>query len=292
MIIVKVIGGLGNQMFQYALGFSLARRNNAILKIDTSDFSRYKLHRFCLNTFNIHSKIATAKEIEKNNNSLFSSLINNLFSKAGLPKPIKNSKCIKEKNFNFDSNILKLRGNYYLDGYWQSEKYFIEYKKLINEEFQIKSPPDEKNLKLLQKIRNCESVAIHVRHGDYLTNQSTNAFHGVLPLDYYSHAINIITQHVSNPVFFIFSDDPEWVKQNFTKQIPIVIVDHNKANKNYEDLRLMSSCQHQIIANSTFSWWAAWLNANSSKIVIAPEKWFSQADIDTRDLIPKTWHRI
>ena len=136
------------------------------------------------------------------------------------------------------------------------------------------------------------SVSIHVRRGDYLTNPVTFQTHGLCDIDYYKKAIDEILDLVDKPHFFIFSDDQSWAKSNIIFGAPTDYVMHNNSLKNYEDLRLMSYCRHHIIANSSFSWWGAWLGNNPEKIVIAPKKWFNDPKIDTTDLIPDTWLRL
>ena len=291
MVIAKLIGGLGNQMFQYAFGYCLAKRNNSIFKLDTSKFSDYKLHKFSLDHLNINSNFATVSEIKKMQNYSNSPIakLRNLFS---LSSNHLNSHHITEKSFNFDKEISNLKGNYYLDGYWQTEKYFLDYQDLIRNEFKVKSDPDDINKKFINQITNSNSVSIHIRHGDYLINSKTKTVHGVLPLSYYNQAIAIIKNKVTNPVFFVFSDDIEWAKQNLNKDVPIFFMDHNNADKNYEDLRLMSLCKYNIIANSSFSWWGAWLNDNPNKIVIVPQQWFGDSSKNINDLIPKNWLKI
>ncbi|MFH1822839.1 MAG: alpha-1,2-fucosyltransferase [Patescibacteria group bacterium] len=291
MVIVKIIGGLGNQMFQYAMGFCLAKKNNSVCKLDISDFSIYKLHKYSLNYFNIHLEEAIKSEINilKNPPTTIKTKIK---SKLGFSNRKVNPHHIIEKDFSFDQNTLNLKGDYYINGYWQSEKYFINYQDLIRDEFKVKSNPDRVNAEYINKITNSESVSIHIRHGDYLTDKKTKSVHGVLPLEYYHKAIEIMEKQLHHPNYFVFSDDIEWAKENLPKDIPIFFMDHNDADHNYEDMRLMSNCKYNIIANSSFSWWGAWLNSNPNKLVIAPQKWFGDRTKETNDLIPENWVRI
>ena len=141
-------------------------------------------------------------------------------------------------------------------------------------------------------IRACESVSVHIRRGDYLSNPAFYRFHGVCAVEYYEAAVGHLAGAVENPCFFLFSDDLDWARRNLRLDYPVTYVDHNGEDKDYEDLRLMSQCKHHIIANSSFSWWAAWLCANPGKIVIAPRKWFNDPNIDTADIIPASWRRI
>ena len=133
---------------------------------------------------------------------------------------------------------------------------------------------------------------MHIRRGDYVSNPTTNKLHGTCSLEYYHNAVDIIAAKVSNPHFFIFSDDHEWARNNFKIDYPLTFVAHNNAGKNYEDMRLMSLCKHHIIANSSFSWWGAWLGSNPKKIVCAPRGWFKDKSLNTNDIIPSDWSRI
>ncbi len=291
MIVVKLIGGLGNQLFQYALGRHLAHRNHTELKLDISGFHDYKLHAYSLGHFNIVENFATKEEVLKfqkyrRKQGRWWFLYNKLIANE--------QKYVEEKQFHFDPRILKIGGEAYLDGYWQTEKYFRDIKDIIRKEATIKTPLEGKDAEVAKEIEATTSVAMHIRRGDYVTNQQTNEYHGICGLDYYREAIEVISEKVSSPHFFIFSDDHKWVKDNIVLEHPTTYVEHNKADKNYEDLRLMSLCKHQIIANSSFSWWSAWQNQNPGKIVVAPSKWFNKTkpNVDTKDVIPDSWIKI
>ena len=271
MIITKLIGGLGNQMFQYACGSSLADRFNAELKLDITGYeTQVKLitpRQYELGEFNITENFATQEEI---------------ISK----------KLFKEKHFHFDSEVLNLPDETYLNGYWQCEKYFKNIEKALRKEFTLKFSPDAKNIAFLEQIKTVNSVGLHVRRGDYANNEKTNSFHGLCSLDYYKQAIDYISENTKNPHFFLFSDDIDWVKENLISNYPMTMVDCNNSLQGHFDLSLMKNCKHNIIANSSLSWWGAWLNENSNKIVIAPKKWFNDIEINTDDLIPDRWIRL
>ena len=298
MVSVELIGGLGNQMFQYAIGRRLSLEKNTELKLDISPFSTYNVHKYELKNFNILEKFCENAEIEefqllKMNHPLkkiYRSILWRLKNKKNLKFNL-----IKEPNFHYDDNILNnLQGNIYLSGYWQSEKNFTSIEHILREEFRPRIPLSLES-KVVEKNVNdseYESVSIHIRRGDYITNPKANVVHGVLPLDYYHRAINLIEERIDNPFYYIFSDDPEWVQHNLKINKKCYYVAHNGAEKSYEDMYLMSQCKHNIIANSTFSWWGAWLNNNSQKIVIAPQKWFATSNFNTRDLIPDSWIRL
>jgi hypothetical protein len=295
MIIVKLQGGLGNQMFQYAIGRKLSLLNKTQLKLDLNFLldrtprSDFTYRDYNLNIFNLKLEFATSDEIKPFVNYLGSKIKRKIYTYLFLGK---NNKYISEKQFTCDPNIFKLTGNIYLDGYWQSEKYFADIKDILYREFTIKYPQDIRSREISNMIEITQSVSIHIRRADYVQNQLTYKIHGICDLDYYYNCINLLLDKVQNPHFFIFSDDTQWVKENLKLNYPITFVDHNNASRNYEDLRLMSQCQHNIIANSTFSWWGAWLNQNPDKIVYAPQKWFNDQTRDTKDIIPETWLKV
>jgi hypothetical protein len=199
--------------------------------------------------------------------------------------------CIDEKHFNFDSRILELSGTAYLNGYWQSEKYFMDAGDAIRSDFDLSCGPSPVSERIAGSIANSQSVSIHVRRGDYVTNSAVGGYHGEQRLDYYLASIKHIAQNVRSPHFFVFSDDPVWCRTNLKLEHPVIYVDHNGPETAYEDMWLMSLCKHHVIANSSFSWWGAWLCRNPEKIVIAPKKWFVDESINTIDLVPDTWIR-
>jgi len=293
MIIVKLIGGLGNQLFQYSVGRCLAERHQTVLKIDTSGFETYKLRQCSLSPFKIKTMIASLDEINAltfKKKPFVYKLVTNFFNPS--PKPLPSH--IHEKDFHYNADVLTLPDNIYLDGYWQSEKYFIDIEQIIRKELSVKTPQRSKNRELAEEIKSCQSVSLHIRRGDYVSNEKTNQIHGTCSLAYYDRAIEKIRTALSKPHFFVFSDDPEWVHKNLKLDYLTTIVDHNNADSNYEDLRLMSQCKHNIIANSSFSWWGAWLNSNPDKIVVAPQRWFADEvkNMETADLVPVKWIRI
>ncbi|KAB0666162.1 alpha-1,2-fucosyltransferase [Oryzomonas japonica] len=296
MIIVKLWGGLGNQMFQYAAARRLAHINGDRLKLDTQWFGREARgdtpRRYELGVFDITADIATAEEVRRLrgvDTRRWPKAVKRLLASVGYATPIS---YVAEQHFNSAPEILSLKGDIYLDGYWQSEKYFRDTADVIRNDFRLKESPDGANASVLREIKVCESVSLHFRRGDYVTNSNAAAYHGVLSLDYYAAAIEAIGARVASPRFFVFSDDLTWVKHNFKIDFPVTYIDVNGAEKAYDDLRLMSACQHHIIANSSFSWWGAWLNKNSKKIVVAPQKWYSATEINSDDLIPDAWLRI
>lgn len=293
MIAVTLIGGLGNQMFQYALGRKLAIENNTQLLLDLSFLktkaSGYTQRNFELDVFNIHADILSDNELLKFNATHKNKFTRKLYKILPF---LNNYKIVREKGHHFQPNLLKINGNCLFYGFWQSEKYFTEIRDVLKNDFSPKNAPSEENQLIIQKISACHSVSLHVRRGDYVNLKDANNFHGICGLDYYSQAIEHIKKNIDNPVFFIFSDDVNWCKENIQTEFPTYFVEHNTGSNSFEDIRLMSLCKHNITANSSFSWWGAWLNGNPKKIVIAPKKWFKDTSVNTQDLIPENWQRI
>jgi hypothetical protein len=200
---------------------------------------------------------------------------------------------INESYFNFNKDILSLSDHCYLSGYWQTEKYFSDIENLIREDFRIIKPLDGQNLGIAEKIKHTESVSIHLRGRDYINRVETKKIHFTCDNSYYERSLSFIREKIKNPHFFVFSDDPEWAKKFLKTNHSFTFVEGNSWNKtSYEDLRLMSLCRHNIIANSSFSWWGAWLNLNVDKIVVAPKKWFADTERNSQDLIPDGWIKL
>lgn len=248
MIIVKLTGGLGNQLFQYVWGKSIAQKNNEKLLIDISWYKGRLNRKYMLNYFNIDSKQA---------NYIITHFI---------------------KIFNKDKYLQSDRTNE-----WQSTVFLKNIENNIRKEFTLKNPP--KNL-----FGGEESVSIHLRGGDYVVGNKSN-FHGVCSPEYYTQAIKQIRSKTKSPHFYIFTDDLTWAEKHIDFPIPFTLIS-NDVRTPYEEMILMSLCRHNIIANSTFSWWAAWLNNNHDKIVISPKKWFSDESNSKENLIPETWIQI
>ena len=201
---------------------------------------------------------------------------------------------INEAGFSY-SHLPFKEGDVNLEGYFQSEKYFAHCKKLVLAQLELNYKHQNTVNELYSEINpnNLETIAIHVRRGDYVTNAGTNEYHGVLPLTYYENAIEVANSSrklLNQPLFVVFSDDIEWCKQYFKSEL--LNIHFMEQNGAVIDLFLMAKCDHQIIANSSYSWWAAWINQNPDKIVIAPEYWFKGGPRNTDDLIPESWIRI
>lgn len=304
MIISQLSGGLGNQMFQYAAGRALAALHNTEFKIDNSWFENIPLNdtprRYELDIFNITVPAATPKELKffkKGSPFKFIQTLHKMLRLLGLG----HRKIYHERHYQFDPKLFKLAPPLYLEGYFQSYLYFKDIDQIIRKEFTLKSPLPNAAQKIAELMKKSESVCLHIRRGDYVTLKSANQFHGTCSPDYYHRAINIIMEKMQNDPqklgnlnFFIFSDDTNWVKQNIKIPGPAKNIHYvsELGFYNYEELALMSYCKHNVIANSSFSWWGAWLNNNPNKTVIAPKHWFNDQRINTNDLIPQDWTRI
>lgn len=297
MIIVKLMGGLGNQMFQYAAGRRLAHKHNTQLKLDIS-FLKSKqegcTHRtYELKRLNISEVIAKPKElvdITGKGISLYQNILSRFRQVAGIVNIQPN--VYSEQHFHFDPGCLTASDNVYLEGYWQSEKYFKEIEGIIRRDFSVRAPLTGKNLELAGLIKSTDSVSVHVRRCDFVAATKLTATHGICGAEYYARCLKKIRSTVKAPHFFVFSDESSWVRENIRFPFPMTVVDHNPPDKGYEDMRLMSLCRHNIIANSTFSWWSAWLNNNPEKIVISPIAWFEDKTHNTDDVIPSGWLKI
>ncbi|CAN5348742.1 alpha-1,2-fucosyltransferase [soil metagenome] len=289
MIIVELVGGLGNQLFQYAIGRSLAEARQTTMKLDKSPFATYKLHAYSLNHFSVDAMPASASEVARFHGPGLGNRLRRLPARlTGNPYRI----VTERLQFTYDPSLLPESRNLYLRGYWQTEEYFRHVEPMLRAELTIRTPPDRENAALAADIAQANAVCIHVRRGDYVANAQTNSVHGACSLDYYRAAIKRMTETVTDPKFFVFSDDPDWTRANLQFDHLATFVSHNAADRNYEDLRLMSLCKHFIIANSTFSWWGAWLSGNETKTVIAPMKWLQSTDLANADLIPSSWIRL
>lgn len=297
MIVLHLTDGLGNQMFQYALAKALSLKYNTEIVIDMSWFEINKHRggrRYQLDIFPIKSM--KVNEVGKNWHLLLEHLhftrniyrhkvkskIQRLLGPTGIN--------IKEKSFNYDSTLSEQvrNKNVYLTGYWQSEKYFSHVRQELLADFRFLPELTGKNFTVSKQIKECtQPVALHVRRGDYIASEFA-----ICGLDYYKSAINYITGKVGGIQLFVFSNDIEWAKDNIKTDQEIYFVDNNNEEKGYEDMRLMSLCRHHIIANSTFSWWGAWLGVAEDKIVVAPKRWVVGDQYGYEDIVPDGWIRI
>lgn len=290
MVIVNIIGGLGNQMFQFAAARALALRKGVPLKLDVSGFATYGLHQSfeLTHVFDIDIDLAESKDVRRILGWQSRPRILSVFSRPRF-SVLRSNKLVIEPSFHYWDKINEVPDDCYLKGYWQTEKYFYDAAVAIRRDFVFHSPLDNKNAESAELISEVNAVSLHVRRGDYVSNPRTAETHGLCSIEYYRAALKVIAERVPNPHLFIFSDDICWVRKNLPLDLPAHYIDHNKREKSFNDMRLMSMCKHHIIANSSFSWWAAWLNPSTDKIVIAPRRWFNMSNHDTRDLYCPSW---
>ncbi|ULN64441.1 alpha-1,2-fucosyltransferase [Vibrio gigantis] len=264
MKIIKAAGGLGSQMFAYALYLSLENKYGSKERVvfDTSFFEDYEQHNgYELDRlFNIKTTDASpfAKAISRNEQFLFRKIRKLAFKTIDA----------KHRNYNFDERAFTHKHAVYNQA-WTSWKYFTDCESLVCKTFKFPEFTEPKNLAVFEQIKETNSVAIHVRRGDYL---NVPAINGLAPLSYYRKAVEHIESQIDSPTFFIFSDDIAWCKEHLNLE-KVVYIDWNTKAESYRDMQLMSLCKHNIIPNSSFSWWGAYLNSNSDKIVVCPEKW-------------------
>ena len=334
MIIVRLEGGLGNQMFQYAAARRLAEKRSCILKLDLSWFETQQLRQYKLGCFNICENFAAPQELETiiGNYSITEWLSLKVSRKLGLKQSVadldtyleissgiifnnthagwwiarikhelgfyrsnlelyQQGKYVREKHHHFDPEILDSPDHVYMDGFWQSPKYFSDVEDLLRQEFTLRNQQSSLCVQIAEHTTNTYSVSLHVRRGDMVNDSKTNQLHGTCNLTYYEYAVKCIAERVRQPHFFIFSADPHWVEENLNLNFPLTLVSCHDSLTDYEEMYLMSCCQHHVTANSTFSWWGAWLNPKANEIVVAPQKFFNAFayDHDTKDLYPSTW---
>jgi len=284
IVTVAISGGLGNQMFQYAAGRAVANRLGCRLQLDTRHYDRLKTFPYGLGEFAIDAIIGTSRTLPPAKETPLKYLTWRYLSKR--------TRFIREQGLSFNDRILKLKGSVYLHGYWQSERYFSDCAAQIRNDLQFASSLSDESSETLGQIRATPSIAVHARRGDYVTNRRANALYGTCSPQYYEDAVSeIIRKAKIEPTVFLFSDDLEWATQYLRFSVPTVAVNHHGRDTAHQDLRLMAACQHQVISNSTFSWWAAWLNPSPDKIVVAPDKWFACPRTENADIIPANWLR-
>jgi len=282
MIIVNLISGLGNQLFQYAIARNISLKKKIELKLDISFFSTQTLRNYQLDKFNIAENLASIQDLKR---------FTNLRSKHSVRYKIQRNidnllpkhkrKIFSESDlWIYEESLEKISNHTYIDGYWQNKKYLKDLHPIVLEELTLKNVDNNDYSHYLFLISKSNSVSIHIRRGDYLGDKNANEIFGVLSIDYYNRAIDHIKTQVENPLFFIFSDDLNWAEEQFKIQATFVKIENGQ--KPYLELDLMSKCKHNIIANSSFSWWGAFLNRNSSKIVIMPKRWVLDENINAK----------
>ncbi|GAB3961639.1 alpha-1,2-fucosyltransferase [Spirosoma harenae] len=276
MQIVLITGGLGNQMFTYAFYFVLAKRRK--FEYVEIDFFQTDKHHSGYELDKIFPAITT-RSIH------YYKLINKIYSNNLIRKIYKRK---IQPGVKYVSDIMLTPYPFVIyEGFWQSEMYFESFKNDIRCLYKFNyNLLNAKTKDALEKVKKINSISIHIRRGDYTEHEE---FNNICTIDYYREAIELIKKTVNEPLYYIFSDDKDWVKDNIT-EFEYTLVDWNKGSESWQDMFLMSKCKHNIIANSTFSWWAAWLNENETKVIISPKKWFN--NLPENDIVPSEWIRI
>ncbi len=285
MIISHINGGLGNQLFQYAAGKALAEHHQVPFKIDKSYYSRINFRSFELENFNIKLSYASEDEIRNATNK---NLLIKAYSKI---LPPHKKVIFTEPHFHFYNNFFKASPNSFLIGLWQSEKYFIAIKDIIRKEFTLKTELTNEVKKKGEEMRHENSVSVHIRRGDY-ENAKTQQYLRLQPVEYYQKALTFIQERVGDVKVYFFSDDINFVRKNLVFNNSHEFISAQLSKNHYEDFYLMQHCRHNIIANSTYSWWGAWLNGDKEKVVVAPKKWFTDETNKAPDLIPASWTKL
>jgi hypothetical protein len=280
-------GGLGNQLFQYAAGRTLSLRTGEPLVYNTAHLTNDPIRDYELDIFNTAGRLMNRLEAFR---VRYSESVKLAPLRRIAPWPA--LQVFRDRDIGFNPAFNDLGGNVFLKGNFQSEKYFQSAAAEIRRDLTFRRDPDERNQQMISQIGGVTAVAVHVRRGDIAANPYLHSRHGLCDLDYYRVALDHVTQRVAGATFFVFSDDPAWTRENLRVPEPAIFVSHNTGKRNFEDLRLMTQCRHFIIANSTFSWWGAWLSQSPGKIVVAPRKWFADASISDKDLIPDAWVRL
>ena len=300
LIISHLKGLLGNQLQQYATGLAVAKKLNARYKVDLSFFDNPQYRNwYKMDKINVNIEVATPEEIEMLKNKENSPLFYMILNKLGIFSEYRKKTDIAE-NFGFkaDKRVLNLNHSAYIKGWCSSGDYVKEIRKDVLDQFKPKLPLSQCAQNYLHMIKSSNSVAVHIRRGDFLELQH---FFRIVPVDYYKLAISQITELIENPKFFIFSNDIEWAKSNmgFIKDpifVDVASCDNYEGFADIEEFELIKQCNHNINGNSSFSWWAAYLNSNPNKTVIVPKKWFNdkfyQSSIEKYPLCPPDWINI
>lgn len=283
MIAVRLRGGLGNQLFQYATGRALSLRLGTDLALDLRDWRRGNARDIGLHHFDIQTVEPQGLPIGRGDT------LTDVLGKILAPRMA----TYRETSLGYDPGLDRVTDDTLLKGYWQTERYFSDQAETIRRDLRLVTPPGAQTARLLEEIAQTPAVSLHIRRGDYVSNAKYNAAHGTTGLEYYARAADAIAGAMDRaPVIYAFSDDPDWVRDNLTLPHELRLVDHNTGATAHDDLRLMAACRHHIIANSSFSWWGAWLNPRPDKQVVAPKLWFGDPAKVNPDITPPGWLRL
>ena len=293
MVIVRLGGGLGNQLFQYATGRALALRTGTELRLDLGLFGKGAYRPYSLGVFDLEAEPASPDALPFEFRQWHrSALTRRLYSR--LPRRLiirrqNGPRVIREKGFAFDESVTHASGDVYLVGFWQSPKYFEDAAAVIRSDLALTSQRVGASVPLTDDVRQEGTVSVHVRRGDYVSHPANTGRYVDCSPQYYEHALELLSARVEVRSVYVFSDDIEWAKTELQFAIPTVFASEPSSRSDIADFFLMSQCEHHVIANSTFSWWAAWLGRRPDGLVVAPSGWFTDAARDTGDLYPVEW---
>lgn len=285
-VIVRISGGLGNQMFQYAAGRSVATRHGVPLLLDLSSYQSPKARPYDLHHYPLRADVLP---VPARPTSGIARLLRPSLSRA---KPEPGPLVYREPHHHFDPALFDRPRPLVMDGYWQSWRYFADIADEVARDLTPLAPLDPANRRMADQIASCVAVAVHVRRGDYVSKPRVTAFHGLCGPDYYAEALRHMLEAAAPERVFVFSDDLDWVREHMSFPLPATFVDVNAADRGYRDIQLMSLCRHHVIANSSFSWWGAWLARHPGQVVVGPKAWFQSPTHDTSDVMPPTWVRL
>lgn len=296
MIVTRLMGGLGNQMFQYAAARALALRHGVELRVDLS----YLEHQhpattqraYALGCFRLDAAFATEDDLR--------------WARYGEPQDLRarlrdvvktllrphRLHVVQQGGAGFDPRLLEAGPNSLLVGYWQSEDYFRDAGAAVRADLSFRGEPDDETRRLAEAIEAANTVSVHVRRGDYVLDPRTSAFHGTLTPEWYAAAAAEVAARVEAPAFFVFSDDLDWCRRHLRLPHPTTFVERQQPAPDHEDLRLMALCRHHVVANSSFSWWGAWLDPRPDKVVVVPTAWFADPSVDTSRVPARGWIRL
>jgi hypothetical protein len=297
-VTVTLKGGLGNQLFQYAIGRALSVSLNVPLRLDLSWFKEVKATNGNITTIREYALEPYGLKVSTYYSNRQTGIIAQLIEKYAkivgkyIPGYLALDGIYYERDFKFDSNVKELVPPVWLHGYWQSYKYFDAIAELLRHDLGQPQGLSLPTQAFISRIKSTDSIALHIRRGDYVSNKNASVVHGLCSIEYYKKGLEIVSVGLHKPHCFIFSDEPEWAKNNLRFSIPTTVVDINGPKDAHEDLWLMSACDRFVIANSSLSWWAAWLSNAANKLVVAPREWFADANVDTTSLIPPEWMRL
>lgn len=294
VITTSLYGGLGNQLFQYATARALAAHCGVPLVLDLSWFDNIPAsesvtpRKYALSPFALDARVQSTGFYSQSQ-PMLKKAVRRALSRLGL---VRQGGVYFERSFKFDRRVLTLSAPVHLNGYWQSSKYFSDAQQIIRAEIGRVGQMSPASRAMLADIAASDAVCLHVRRGDYVTNKTAAQIHGLCSMDYYRQGVQIVSEGLDRPHGYVFSDDPQWVRHNLDVGLDFTVVDVNGPDDAHQDLWLMAACKRFVIANSSLSWWGAWLSAHAGKQVVYPSRWFLGKDADVSDLCPQDWTGI